>query len=107
MAHSTIQSSLEEETFTRFWGCLVTMFGGHARQSRSSATSSGIDAKTSSLENKLSTNSRQHKINLSVEGVAVIWLFTGVALGLDWYDLMAKGLVMASPCLRYSFIFSL
>ena len=41
------------------------MFGGHARQSRSSATSSVIDAKISSLENKLSKNSRQwqNKIN--------------------------------------------
>ena len=27
MAHSALQSSLEEESFTRFWGCLVTMFG--------------------------------------------------------------------------------
>ena len=42
MAHSTPQSSLEEETLTSFRGCLVTMFGGRARQSRSSATSSGI-----------------------------------------------------------------
>ena len=33
MAHSTLKSSLEKEPFTRFWGCLVTMFGGHARQS--------------------------------------------------------------------------
>ena len=66
--HSALQSTLEEETFTRFWGCLVTMFGGCARQSKASATSSGIDAKVSEiggLENKLSKNSRQqkHEIN--------------------------------------------
>ena len=66
MAHSTMQSSLEEETFTRFCGCL---FGGHVRQSRSSATSSGTDAKVSKQvskqENKLSKNSKQqqNKIN--------------------------------------------
>ena len=54
MAHSTMQSSTEEETFTRFHGCLVTMFDGHGRQSKSSATSSGIDIEVSSLENKLS-----------------------------------------------------
>ena len=33
MAFSTLQSSPEEESFTRFWGWLVTMFGGRARQS--------------------------------------------------------------------------
>ena len=33
IAHSALQSSPEEESFTRFWGCLVTMFGGHTRQS--------------------------------------------------------------------------
>ena len=59
MGHSALQSSTEEETFTRFWQCLVTMFGGHVRQSRSAATSSDIDAKLSSLENKLSKNTRQ------------------------------------------------
>ena len=32
MAHSALKSSLEKETFTRFWGHLVTMFGGCARQ---------------------------------------------------------------------------
>ena len=67
MACSTMQSSLEEETFTRFWGHLVTMFGGHVRQSKSPATSSGIDAEVDqiSIENKLSKNSRQqqNKIN--------------------------------------------
>ena len=39
MACSTLQSSSEEETFTRFWGHLVTMFGGHTKQSKSSVTS--------------------------------------------------------------------
>ena len=33
MTHSALQSSLEEESFTRFWGSLVMMFGGHTRQS--------------------------------------------------------------------------
>ena len=33
MASSALQSSPEEESFTKFWGCLVTMFGGHERQS--------------------------------------------------------------------------
>ena len=59
-----LQSSLEEETFTRFWGCLVTMFGGHARWSKSSVTSKGIDTEVnqiSDLESKLSKNSRQHQ----------------------------------------------
>ena len=40
MAHSTLQSSPEEESFTKFQGCLVTMFGGCMRQGRLSATSS-------------------------------------------------------------------
>ena len=68
MAHSALQSPPEEETFTRFWGHLVTMFGGCTRQSKSSATSSGINAEVSQisgLENMPSTNSRQqqNKIN--------------------------------------------
>ena len=33
MAHSALQSSLEEESFTQFRGCLVTMFRGHSRRS--------------------------------------------------------------------------
>ena len=33
MAHSALQASPEEESFTKFQGHLVTMFGGHARQS--------------------------------------------------------------------------
>ena len=33
MAHSALQSSLEEESFTKFLGCLVTMLGGCTRQS--------------------------------------------------------------------------
>ena len=32
MAHSALQSSPEEESFTRFQGYLVTMFGGHTRK---------------------------------------------------------------------------
>ena len=46
MAHSALQSSLEEVSFTRFWGHLVTMFGGCTRQSQSYASS----ATTSSIE---------------------------------------------------------
>ena len=64
MAHSTLQSSPEEETFTRFWGCLVTIFGGHTKQSTSSVTSRGINAKVSQIEDtgsKLLKNYRQHK----------------------------------------------
>ena len=49
MAHSAMQSSPEEETFTRFQGHLVTMFGGCMRQSKVSATSSGIDAEVSEI----------------------------------------------------------
>ena len=68
MVHSTLQSSQGEETFTRFQGHLVTMFDGCTRQRKSSATSSGINAKVSEvrdLEAKLSNNSRQwqHRIN--------------------------------------------
>ena len=68
MPHRVMQSSPEEETFTRFWGCLVTMFGVCVKQSKSSATSLGIEAEVSEirgLENKLSKNSRQqqHMIN--------------------------------------------
>ena len=62
MAHSMMQSSPEEETFTRFWGHLATMFGGHARQSKASATSPGKDAEVSKiggLEAKFSKNFRQ------------------------------------------------
>ena len=47
MAHSALQSSPKEESFTRFRGWLVTMFGGHTRQSlssTSSATTSSIDS---------------------------------------------------------------
>ena len=58
MAHSALQSSLEEESFTRLWGHLVTMFGGHTRQSQSSASS----ATTSTLSEGLQIscqNSRQ------------------------------------------------
>ena len=32
MAHSALQSSPEKESFIKFWGCLVTMFGGCASQ---------------------------------------------------------------------------
>ena len=66
MAHSTLQSSPEEESFTQFWGHLVMMFGGHTRQSQSSAssttTSSSIETNVSLIkedEGKLSKNSRQ------------------------------------------------
>ena len=60
MAHSTLQSSPEEELFTKFWGQLVTVFGGHTKQSQSSATS--IDSNVhliNEIEGKLSKNSRQ------------------------------------------------
>ena len=66
MAHSALQSSLEEESFTKFWGCFMTMFGGCTRQSQSSAssptTSSGIDTNVSLIkesESRLSKNSQQ------------------------------------------------
>ena len=57
----------------QFRGCLVTMFGGHSRQSQSSAssaaTSLSIKTSVSSIretEEKLSKNSRQwqNKINM-------------------------------------------
>ena len=73
MALSALQSSLEEESFTKFWGHLVTMFRGHTRQSQSSAssavTSSSIDTNVSLIkedEGKLFKNSRQwqNKINM-------------------------------------------
>ena len=68
MAHNALQSSLEEESFTRFQGQLVTMFEGHTKQSQSSAATSSIDSDVSLVretEGKLSKNSRQHqnKIN--------------------------------------------
>ena len=71
MAHSALQSCPEDESFTKFRGCLVTMFGGSARQSRSSASSAttmSIDSEVNQigdLEDKLSKNSRQYqnKIN--------------------------------------------
>ena len=66
MAHSALQSSPEEESFTKFWGHLVTMFGGCTRQSQSSAssaaTSSSIDTNIRLIkedEGNLSKNSRQ------------------------------------------------
>ena len=66
---SALQFSPEKETFTRFLGYLVTMFRGHARQSKSSVTSKGTDSEVnqiSGLENKLSRNYRQcqNKINM-------------------------------------------
>ena len=68
MAHSALQSSLEEESFTKYQGSLVTMFGGCTSQSWSSATSASINTEInqiSDLEGKLSKNSRQcqNKIN--------------------------------------------
>ena len=68
MTHSTLQSSPKQETFTRFWGCLVTMFGGLLKQSKSSVTSTGIGAKVNQIRvlgSKLSKNFRQlqNKIN--------------------------------------------
>ena len=67
MAQSKLQSSPQEETFTRFWGCLVTMFKGHVKQSKSSVASTGINAEISQINDsgsKLSKNSRQHKNNI-------------------------------------------
>ena len=66
MACSALQSSPEEESFTRFWGHLIIMFGGHARQSQSSAssatTSSGIETNVNLIKEdggKLSKNCQQ------------------------------------------------
>ena len=68
MAHRALESSPEEESFTRFWEQLVTIFGGHAKQSRSSAATTNIDSNVNLInetEGKLSKNSRQcqNKIN--------------------------------------------
>ena len=71
MACSTPQSFPEEESFTKFPGPLVTLFGGHMKQSQSSAssaTTTSIDSKVNLInetDGKLSKNSRQHqnKIN--------------------------------------------
>ena len=68
MAHSALQSSPEEESFTRFQGWLVTMFGGCARQSQSSATTISIDSIVNLInetEGKLSKNSRQCQNKIS------------------------------------------
>ena len=68
-----MQSSLEE-TFTRFWGHLVTMLGGHRRQSKSSVTSSAMDAKVdqiSSIENKLAKNSGQEQNKINKQGAQI------------------------------------
>ena len=69
-----LQSSPEEESFTRFRGHLVTMFGGCSRQSQSSAssaaTSSTIEANVSltrGYEEKLSKNSRQHQSKINMQ----------------------------------------
>ena len=63
-----IKSSPEEETFTRFWEHLVTMFIRHTKQSKSSVTSTGIDTEVSQVRDsgcELTKISRQHqnKIN--------------------------------------------
>ena len=50
MALSALQSSSEEETFIKFWGCLVTMFRGQAKQSKSSVASTGIDVEISEIK---------------------------------------------------------
>ena len=68
MANSTLQSSPEEETFTKFWGTLVTMTGGHTKQTKSPITFTGIAAKMTEIRdfgNKLLKNYRQcqNKIN--------------------------------------------
>ena len=68
IAHSALQSSPEEETFTRFWGCLVTMFGGQSKQRKSSVTCMGIDVEVSQIRDfgsKLSKNSRQWQNQIS------------------------------------------
>ena len=68
MAISALQSSPEEETFTRFQGHLVTMFGRHARQSISYFTTKGIDTEVNQIsdsENRLSKNSRQCQNNIN------------------------------------------
>ena len=67
MACSTLKSSPEEESFTKFRGCLVTIFGGCARQSQSTAsfaTTSNIQSEINLIrrtKDKLSKNSRQHQ----------------------------------------------
>ena len=64
-AYSMLQSSPEEETFTWFRGCLVTMFGRCTTQGKSSVASTGINAEISQVGSKLWKNSRQwqNKIN--------------------------------------------
>ena len=44
IAHSILHSSLEEETFTKVWGYLMTMFGGRQRQGKSLVASTDINA---------------------------------------------------------------
>ena len=67
MACSALQSSPEEESFTRFWGQLVTMSGGCTRQSQSSAPSAttlSIDTDVNLVketEGKLYKDSRQQQ----------------------------------------------
>ena len=56
MACSALQSSPEQESLTKFQGCLVTMSVGCARQSQSSAMSASIDTEVNQngyLEGKL------------------------------------------------------
>ena len=78
MAHSALQSSPEEESFTKFCGHLVTMFGGCTRQSQSSAssatTSLSIDTNVSLIkedERKLSKNSRQHQNKINMQDAKI------------------------------------
>ena len=65
MACNALQSSPEEETFTRFSGCLVTLLGWHMKQTISSVASTGFNPEISKIGSKLSKNSRQwqNKIN--------------------------------------------
>ena len=54
----------EEGMFIRFWGHLVTMFGGCAKQSKSSVASTGMKVKVNQIKDlgtKLLKNSRQHQ----------------------------------------------
>ena len=77
MAHSALQSSPEEESFTRFQGQLVTMFGGHTRQSQLSASTATITSIDSNVnlnnesEEKLSKNSRQHQSKINQQDAQI------------------------------------
>ena len=66
-ACSALQSSLEEETFSGFWGCLVTKSGWHAKQGKSSVASASIDSNSCQIKLNEELGSKLSKIVNSIK----------------------------------------